>query len=440
MSFKTSLSLRSSFLVFLLPFFFIFIFSLTSILYYRWHTETLLHLHDKLSSICVNSAELLNETDLKNYIASKQGSSSLHKKFQTIERQKQIEKIQIISDLRTIEDLLKASKLQSNISKLIHESKPLILGPFSMGKKTLLCAIYPIKDTSFSQDIFIQCDSNYSEFENIKSKMLVFYLISASVSFLLLCFVLFFVAHNITHPIKTIKNAALTIAGGNYEIDVKPSGALEIIELANTLNTMSACLKEKMEQIKQSSMLKEQMYGEKECAALFQERMLENAIDKSPKPLEKMSLYANIPSACYLEIGKDYFCFLQSKQRGFAAMIDLIQDKGKDCPSLRLEIGKDFLNAKVFQMPHPLIWKAKHASLHAFEQTSIEKGDFIIFYSNSLGKIFKSSYIVESLEQVLCHFSNEGARVCLEMLEKKWSFDLKKQNHEEDLHLFCLSC
>ena len=96
---------------------------------------------------------------------------------------------------------------------------------------------------------------------------------------LLVVGIVFIIADHISKPVRQLNRAALEIAAGDYEANIRVEGPKEIMELAHTLNTMSQCLVEHMSRLKESSLIRERMYGEYECSLLLQYYMLQHVIE-----------------------------------------------------------------------------------------------------------------------------------------------------------------
>ncbi len=71
---------------------------------------------------------------------------------------------------------------------------------------------------------------------------LLLIVVFAALTILLMVASLFIVANKIARPVQKLNNSALAIAAGQYGESIQVKGPKEIVELANTLNTMSECL------------------------------------------------------------------------------------------------------------------------------------------------------------------------------------------------------
>lgn len=103
---------------------------------------------------------------------------------------------------------------------------------------------------------------------------------AAAIILLSVILIVFLVADHMSQMVRKLNQAALEIAAGNYETDIQVEGPKEIIELAHTLRTMSECLVEQMSRLRETSLIRERMYGEYECSLLLQYYMLEKVIEE----------------------------------------------------------------------------------------------------------------------------------------------------------------
>ena len=122
---------------------------------------------------------------------------------------------------------------------------------------------------------FVILISFFSHFNSSREIMFA----GSFLTLLLVTMAVFLIADKISKPVRQLNQAALEIAAGDYEANIEVEGPKEIVELAQNLNTMSQCLVEHMSRLKESSMIRERMYGEYECALLLQHYMLQKVID-----------------------------------------------------------------------------------------------------------------------------------------------------------------
>lgn len=156
-------------------------------------------------------------------------------------------------------------------------------------------------------------------------------LAGSCLTLLLVIGTVFLIADRISKPVRQLNQAALGIAAGNYESNIQVEGPKEIVELAHTLNTMSQCLVEHMSRLRESSLIRERMYGEYECALLLQHYMLQKVIEEFNYPNLHMRLISGplspIQKGLFLKIdhssSKLKLTLLEAMDQGFAGLFQL---------------------------------------------------------------------------------------------------------------------
>ena len=271
---------------------------------------------------------------------------------------------------------------------------------------------------------------------------------------------LYLIAGKISEPVQKLNNSALAIAAGQYGESIQVQGPKEIQELANTLNTMSECLLENINRLKENSLLRERIYGESECARLLQHLMLQKNIDEcssdaiAVKALSFCSAQArglllDFPASEGPEIVNIHLA--EAKEEGFEGMYQLlthyklakvVRKELIPFPSLRLVLDrkKGILSAKGVACAPPHVWSMATGSLQELKgERMVEAGDFIFLMNQGLWSFFKGpSKISEIFSKVLKHFAEDGLETNASMLQKEIAFATKRKDLEEDLHLICI--
>ncbi len=276
----------------------------------------------------------------------------------------------------------------------------------------------------------------------------------AAIMIMLVTSMVFFLSSKISHPVKQLKKAALTIAAGEYGESVAVDGPMEIVELANTLNTMSQCLEEQINRLKENSYANERLYGEYECAQLLQDRMLQRSLEgfsntrlrakllRSNSCQEPLPMFLNIAE----EGDKVAIHLLEGREKGFAGTYDLLQhslDADSNLPSLTLTCDFAAMKAGAVSknMPGPLLWKAKEQQFQPVESAYVNIGrdDMVFLFNQFFNKQFPSSETMENwFGKVLRHFSEEGFDAVTAMLGSEVNFLTSKHYTENDIYLLCL--
>lgn len=280
---------------------------------------------------------------------------------------------------------------------------------------------------------------------------LVLILLSGGLGVGLLAITLYFIASRIALPVQKLNNAALAIAAGHYGESAPIGGPKEIAELANTLNTMSECLLENIDRLKENSLLRERMSGEYECAMLLQHMMLQKNIDECKSDavaVQSFTLFSDSPRGLLLDFptkpDPNLFTIhmAEAEDTGFEGMYELLTQY-KNSREIAKQTILTFDRASCFldaQGPHmPLFWSLDHKKF--IEPTgsgvSLESGDFFFLCNDGLGNFLKGRAIQNLLAKVLKIFAQEGLETTFSMLRKELTFAAKRKELSDDLHLLC---
>jgi HAMP domain-containing protein len=265
---------------------------------------------------------------------------------------------------------------------------------------------------------------------------------------------LFLIANKISKPIQKLNNSALAIAAGQYGESVQVGGPKEIAELANTLNTMSECLHENINRLKENSLVRERLYGEYECAMLLQHMMLQKNIDECRSDavaVKSITFFSESPRGLLLDFPKlenpDLFQIhlAEAEEEGFEGMYQLLTQyklsKGtlNDAhTSLLFDRSSSQLQVKG---PHlPIFWSLDDKKfLEPIQGTlKVESGDYLFFFNPSLSRFLRGQNgVLDLLTKVLKVFATEGLETTTAMLQKELSFATKRIHLKEDIHLLC---
>ncbi|MDR3623925.1 MAG: hypothetical protein P4L16_02160 [Chlamydiales bacterium] len=263
----------------------------------------------------------------------------------------------------------------------------------------------------------------------------------------LLIFILLYIAKKIAKPIEKLKNLALFSAAGHYEaIEVK--GPKEVTDLANTINTMSACLKEQITRLQENSLMKERMYGEYECSVLLQHYMLQKVIESYSEDylaFRSLDLISEQLRGLALTISPDALntsvTLKEAKEKGFQGIYALIKTKEASSLNLTFHHASHTLSYICHAMPIPFVWNtAENTRAEAFEDTfNLKSKDLVFLYNQGFGKHFSSEVSIHAwFGKVLRHFAKDGLDITTAMLEKELLFFSRKRNIDEDIHIICI--
>ncbi|EKE08475.1 MAG: hypothetical protein ACD_17C00149G0003, partial [uncultured bacterium] len=227
------MKIRTRLLLFLLPTLVCSIALVSILLSYNWYREIVEGFQTRLKAAVITTAML----------------------------QPSEETLKIIRDRLEVTDLYHVPLNTPNIDTI---PKQLHITPIYKAKdgNKVMTGFAPIHDSNGHISGLMAADINVSLIDNKFHESLYLILICAGVTILIVVATLFVIANKISIPVARLNNSALAIAAGQYGESIPVRGPKEIVELANTLNTMSECLHENINRLKDNSFLRERMYGE----------------------------------------------------------------------------------------------------------------------------------------------------------------------------------
>jgi HAMP domain-containing protein len=271
---------------------------------------------------------------------------------------------------------------------------------------------------------------------------------------------LYFFAGTISAHVQKLNNSALTIAAGKYGESIQIQGPRELQELANTLNTMSQCLLENINRLKENSLIRERSAGEAECARLLQHLMLQKNVDECPfesiavkaisfSSASPRGLFVDFPPSSRPNIIKVHLA--EANEDGFDGIYELLtqhkltkeltQDQ-LPFPSLRLRLDREnsTIAARCVGCVAPYLWSLSAGELFELkDQLPVNAGDFVFLMNQGFVSFFKNpARISDLLSRVLKHFASDNLETIAAMLHKELTFAIKRKDLTEDLHLLCI--
>lgn len=295
-------------------------------------------------------------------------------------------------------------------------------------------------------------DINVSLIDKKFHESLFLIVLCAGFTILIVVITLFVIANKISKPVQKLNNSALAIAAGQYGESVEVSGPKEIAELANTLNTMSECLFENINRLKENSLVRERMYGEYECAMLLQHMMLQKNIDdcrSDTVAVKSITFFSENPKGLLLNFPKPENLHLfqidvaEAEEEGFEGMYQLLTHYKKGSlneghTALLLDKNSSCLQIKGAQ--YPIVWSLDDKRFLEPKEGSfkVDSGDYIFFLNQGLNRFFKgTNQISELLSKVLKVFASDGLETTSAMIQRELSYATKRKTLNEDIHLLC---
>lgn len=422
------MKIRTRLLLFLLPTLLGGIAFIASLLAYNWYQEISEGFQIRLKSAVVAAAALVNPNDLEPF-----------------------------PDLQAIQDELELSRLYvipirssplSSIPTHVYLTEPYQTETGA----TLITGYAPIFTKEGHIIGLMAADANTDLIEKKFQESLILILLGTGCTFAIVIGTLYLIAGKISDPVQTLNNSALAIAAGHYGGSIRVSGPREIVELANTLNTMSECLHENINRLKDNSLLRERMYGEYECSTLLQHLMLQKNIDNCKSDavaVKSITFFSESPRGLLLNFPKpekkDQFLIhmAEAEEEGFEGMYELLTQYkiSKESPK-NLSLTYDRAKSELFYKgPElPLFWSLDERRFMEPVQNTIrlESGDFFFLFNQGLVHFYKEpKRISDLLAKVLKLFASDGLETTAAMLQKELVFATKRKELSEDIHLLC---
>lgn len=270
------------------------------------------------------------------------------------------------------------------------------------------------------------------------------------VSLILVGSVVYLITNKISEPVQKLKEAALSLAAGEYEEKISVSGPKEIVDLANTYNTMRECLLENINRLRDISYSREVLFGEQECALLLQHRMLDVVIEQFHDPRLAIKHIASSSSTLgygaklLIDQGKDHInlTFQQSQEEGFEGIYHLLSGVNGNFSQADLDFNftEKQLDVRTQSMPLPIFWSLQQMRfLPDGDKHSFASGDLVLLYNQELEDAFPSrAAIKEWLNRVFRQFGKDPMALMATMLGSELNFWQKKQPTTRNVHLYLI--
>lgn len=337
---------------------------------------------------------------------------------------------------------------------LIYQNKEPFVTQIHKGRDSthrFMTGYAPITDNENTVVALVAADLNLEIFDRIHRNAITLILLSCLLAILLTILTVFFIANKITKPVKQLNSAALGLAAGDYGEKISVKGPKEIVELSTNLNIMRECLLENMSKLKDSSVARERLYGEYECAMLLQHQMLDQVIDdfhhNSLKIFHIAYRVSNNPQGLLLDIqttpeGRIQASLKEAVQDGFEGIYHLL--KGELGPSIQFNysLANHLIQFHNDNLQPPFIWQtlSSKAAPDSASTIQLEKGDYFVLMNKGISSLFDDPQkIHEWLSRIFRHFAKEGPDVLAEMITSELNFLTKKFNPNQNIHLVCFT-
>lgn len=302
---------------------------IATILSYNWYSEILDNFKIRLKSAVISCASMIPKDELKEIQKPlSYHTEILNKNLKDLQNELNITNLYIIKDLPNKKT--KADFLDKNLF-----SMPVIITPeYKLRSEHKIMTAYTpiVSENKIIAYMAAEVSTNLIN-QKIQEGLLVIFLCSA-LTLILMVSSLLIIAKKIVKPIQKLNNSALSIAAGQYGERIDVQGPKELKDLSQTLNTMSECLFENINRLKENSLIREKTYGEYECAMLLQNHMLQKVIDECKSDciaIKAISFYSPNPKGLLLDFPKIsneqiQINLVEAKEAGFEEMYSLLTD------------------------------------------------------------------------------------------------------------------
>lgn len=330
----------------------------------------------------------------------------------------------------------------------------------SANGEKLMTGYAPVFDFQGHISGLMAADINVSLIDNKFQESLYLIILCAGFTISAVVATLFLIANKISKPVAKLNNSALAIAAGKYGESISVHGPREIAELSNTLNTMSECLYENINRLKENSFLREQMYGEYESSILLQHMMLQKNIDNCQSDavaVKSITFFSEEPRGLLLDFPKksnsnNLFIHMAEADRvGFEGMYQLLTQYklsqhegvheigsilGRKTRNTTLELNAKTLKVKGSYLP--IIWSLENGTFIEGKKNifEVQSGDYVFLSNEGLLQFLKEeNALLNLICKVLKVFASDGLETTSTMLQKELLYLTKRRDLTEDIHL-----
>lgn len=336
---------------------------------------------------------------------------------------------------------------------LVYSTKTPLLTPIYKAMSThepLMTGYAPIMNDKGDVIALVGADVNMDLLHRIVQHAILVLFASGLVAVILMIIAAVFIANKIIQPINKLKSAALALAAGEYDEKVNVKGPKEIAELANTFNTMRECLLDHINRLRDSSFLREKLYGEQECALLLQNRMLDGVIAHlEDQRLSIKHLTSAISAPIHglkLDIVADTtitISLAESMEEGFEGVYALVSGSHNIAGKIiaKFDFASHFITVQNQAMPYPLVWSTQQNKFLPETEGPypFESGDFVFLFNQELMSIFPHRQTIRDwMGKVMRQFAKENMDLLSVMLNSELNFWIKKSNLSPHIHIFCM--
>ena len=287
----------------------------------------------------------------------------------------------------------------------------------------------------------------------MKSDWFVFFIVPLSSIFLLVfldpfwvCLVFVLQSALLTVCIKkhiletsSIVNTALDIAAGNYGNKIDLSKASHLGEIANTLNTLSDCLRYRFEQDKIATTHLKNTYHLENTLQQFMAIIPIKNYNNDTLLIDALHIFCHNSKGIVVDILKDgsHFYMAESLSPGIDGMYDLFTNykHSNEFPYCDISFKDGKLSVDPNSFSCPIVWSLSKKSIVPFDQP-LEEGDFFFLHNTPFQNLYGSHKKLELLfNKVLRIFFQEGLSIIKLMLEKEIKQAFREKGVSKNIYL-----
>ncbi len=236
---------------------------------------------------------------------------------------------------------------ENSIPKLREIGRDMIFGNSNfveyssvMTKKDGWLFYTPMKSTGWSMGIFIPSDELLADLSNLNHKLLLMGILGV----LLLLFLIIFISHKLTNPLKKLAKITQTIGVGNFNVEIPylANTSKEIAQLGESITKMQKELRNYIKNLKDTTAAKEKIESELKIAHDIQQGIIPKIFPPFPER-EDIDLYAVLNPA--RDVGGDLYDFFFLDDYRICFTVGDVSGKGVPA-SLFMVITRTLLRAK----------------------------------------------------------------------------------------------
>ena len=198
----------------------------------------------------------------------------------------------------------------------------------------------PMKSTGWSMGVFIPNNELFADLYSLNHKLLIMGVLGV----LLLLFLIIFISHKLTNPLKRLAKITQTIGVGNFNVEIPflSNSSKEIAQLGNSITKMQKELRNYIKNLKDTTAAKEKIESELKIAHDIQQGIIPKIFPPFPER-EDIDLYAVLNPA--RDVGGDLYDFFFLDDYRICFTVGDVSGKGVPA-SLFMAITRTLLRAK----------------------------------------------------------------------------------------------